>query len=51
MIYARNRDRFEGRSLEEMRPEIRAIVERQAPLQALQAYMGELRAVAGDVAR
>ena len=32
-----------------MRPEIRAIVERQAPLQALQAYMSELRALAGDV--
>ena len=50
LIYARNRDRFEGRSLEEMRPEIRAILERQAPLQALQAYMSELRALAPDVA-
>ena len=49
LIYERNRDRFEGRSLEEMRPEIRAIVEQQGPLQALQAYMNELRALASDV--
>ncbi len=49
LIYERNRDRFEGRSLEQMRPEIRAIVERQRPLQALHAYMNELRALARDV--
>ena len=49
LIYQRNRDRFEGRSLEDMRPEIRAILERQRPLQALHAYMSELRALARDV--
>jgi protein-disulfide isomerase len=49
LIYERNRNRFEGRSLEEMRPEIRAILERQRPMQALQAYMNELRALAPDV--
>lgn len=49
LIYERNRDRFPGRTLEQMRPEIRAVLDQQRPLQALHAYMNELRALAGDV--
>ncbi len=48
-IYDRNKDRFGGRTAEEMRPEIRAMMEEQRPLQALQAYMNELRLAADDV--
>lgn len=48
-IYERNRDRFAGRTLEQMRPEIRAALDRQRPMQALHAYMNELRAAADDV--
>ena len=50
LIYERNADRFEGRTLEQMRPEIRAAIEQQRPMQALHAYMNELRLTAGDVA-
>ena len=49
LIYERNKDRFGGRSVDEMRPEIRALVEEQRPMQALHAYMNELRLVAEDV--
>ena len=49
LIYERNRDRFPGRTLEQMRPEIRAVLDQQRPLQALHAYMNELRAMADDV--
>ena len=49
LVYDRNKDRFGGRSAEEMRPEIRAMMEEQRPLQALQAYMNELRMAADDV--
>lgn len=48
-IYEANQDRFPGRTLEQMRPEIRAALDRQRPMQALHAYMNELRARAGDV--
>ncbi len=48
-IYDRNKDRFGGRTAEEMRPEIRAMMEEQRPLQALQAYVNELRLAADDV--
>jgi protein-disulfide isomerase len=49
LIYERNADRFPGRTLEQMRPEIRAVLEQQRPLQALHAYMNELRGLADDV--
>ncbi len=49
LIYERNKDRFGGRTAEEMRPEIRVMMEEQRPLQALHAYMNELRLAAGDV--
>ena len=48
-IYEANQDRFPGRTLEQMRPEIRAALDRQRPMQALHAYMNELRARADDV--
>ena len=48
-IYERNRDRFPGRTLEQLRPEIRSALDRQRPLQALHAYMNELRATVDDV--
>lgn len=48
-IYERNADRFDGRTLEEMRPEIHAAIERQRPMQALHAYTDELRLTADDV--
>ena len=50
LIWERNRDRFPGRTLDQMRPEIRAAIGQQRPQQALQAYMSELRATADDVA-
>ena len=50
LIYERNRDRFPGRTIEQMRPEIRAVMDQQRPTQALHAYMNELRAMADDVA-
>ena len=49
LIYERNADRFDGRTLEEMRPEIRAAIEQQRPMQALHAYTNELRLTADDV--
>jgi len=49
LIYERNKDRFDGRSEEEMRPDLRAMIEAQMPLQALHAYMNELRAGADDI--
>ena len=49
LIYERNRDRLGGRTLEQMRPEIRQMIEQQRPTQALHQYMGELRAAAADV--
>ena len=49
LIYERNRDRLGGRTLEEMRPEIRQMIQQQRPAQALHQYMGELRTTASDV--
>ena len=48
-IYERNIDRFGGRTLEQMRPEIRSILEQQRPSLAMHQYMGELRMTADDV--
>ncbi len=48
-IYEVNRDRLGGRTLEEMRPEIRSLLERQQPAQALRRYMTELRRAADDI--
>ena len=48
-IYERNKDRLGGRTLQEMRPEIRELLERQQPALALRTYMDELREVADDV--
>ena len=48
-IYERNKDRLGGRTLEDMRPEIRDLLERQRPALALRTYMDELREVASDV--
>ena len=49
LIYERNRDRFGGRTLEQMRPELRLMIEQQRPMQALHQYMDELRLAADDV--
>ena len=49
LLYERNRDRFPGTTLEQLRPQIHAALDQQRPLQALHAYMNELRAMAGDV--
>lgn len=48
-IYDQNKGRLGGRTLEEMRPEIRRILEQQLPDQALREYMRELRDAADDV--
>lgn len=48
-IYQQNSDRLGGRTLDEMRPEIRQILEQQLPDQALRTYMTELREAADDV--
>ena len=49
-IYERNRNAFQDRTLEQMRPEIRAVIEQQRPSDALHQFMRELRAGAVDVA-
>ncbi len=48
-VYEQNRRSFPGLSEEEMAPQIRAFLAQQRPMQALHAYMAELRAAAGDV--
>ena len=48
LIYERNQAQFGDRTLEQMTPEIRAFVERQRPMQALHAYMNDLRRAAAD---
>ena len=48
-IYERNEESFSGRTLDQMRSEIRMILERQRPTQALQQFMGDLRMAAEDV--
>ena len=48
-IYEQNRNAFPNQTLEQMEPQIQAFLEQQRPLQALHAYMGELRTAADDV--
>lgn len=48
-LYEQNQDRLGGRTLDELRPEIRQILERQGPTQVLRDYMRELREAADDV--
>ncbi len=48
-IYERNRNAFQDRTLEQMRPEIQAAIEQQRPGEALHAFMRELRDGAVDV--
>ena len=48
-LYEQNRQAFPGRTLEEMGPQIRAFLEQQRPMQALHAYMLELREGADDI--
>ena len=49
LLYGQNQNAFGGRTLEQMRPEIRAFLDQQRPTQALRAFMSELRADADDV--
>jgi protein-disulfide isomerase len=49
LLYGQNQNAFGGRTLEDMKPEIRAFLDQQRPTQALHAYMNDLRAAAGDV--
>ena len=49
LLFGQNQNAFGGRTLEQMRPEIRAFLEQQVPTQALHAYMSELREGAGNV--
>ena len=46
LVYERNQDSFGGRTLEQMRAQIRVILEQQRPTQALHEFMGELRLAA-----
>ena len=48
LVYQRNQAQFGDRTLEQMSPEIRMFLERQRPMQALHAYMNELRREAVD---
>lgn len=48
-VYERNKDRFDGRTFEEMRPEIRTMIDEQRPTQALHAFMRELRMEADNI--
>ena len=49
LLYGQNQNAFGGRTLEDMRPEIRMFLDQQRPTQALHAFMNELRAAASDV--
>ena len=49
LLYGQNQNAFGGRTLEQMRPELRAFLDQQRPTQALRAFMSELRADADDV--
>ena len=49
LIYERNKDRFEGQSLEDMQPVIRTAIEQQRPTQALNQFMKDLQVAADDV--
>ena len=48
-VYQQNRRAFPNLTEEEMEPQIRAFLAQQRPMQALQAYMTELRDAAGDI--
>lgn len=48
-VYQQNRRAFPNMTEEDMAPQIRAFLAQQRPMQALQAYMAELRAAAADV--
>ena len=48
-VYQQNRRAFPNMTEEDMAPQIRAFLAQQRPMQALHAYMAELRAAAGDV--
>ena len=49
LIYERNKDRFEGQSLEDMQPMLRTAIEQQRPTQALNQFMKDLQVAADDV--
>ncbi len=49
LVYGQNQNAFGGRTLEDMRAEIRRFLDQQRPLQALHAFMNDLRADADDV--
>ena len=48
-VYQQNRRAFPNLTEEEMEPQIRTFLAQQRPMQALQAYMTELRDAAGDI--
>ncbi|MBQ91036.1 MAG: hypothetical protein CL441_06400 [Acidimicrobiaceae bacterium] len=50
LLYGQNQNAFGGRTLEQMKPEIRAFLEQQRPTQALHGLMAELREAADDIA-
>ena len=49
LLYERNKDRFEGQSLENMRSRIRTAIDQQRPTQALNQFMRDLQVAADDV--
>ena len=49
LVFERNREALGGRTLEDVRSEIQAAIERQRPTQALQQFMTELRGGADDI--
>ena len=49
LMFERNREALGGRTLEDVRSEIQAAIERQRPTQALQQFMTELRGGADDI--
>lgn len=49
LVYERNREALGGRTLEDVRLEIQAAIERQRPTQALQQFMADLRRESDDV--
>ena len=49
LLYGQNQNAFGGRTLEQMKPEIRAFLEQQQPTQALHGLMAELRENADDI--
>ena len=49
LLYRQNENAFGGRTLEDMRAELRMFLDQQRPTQALYAFMRELRADASDV--